>query len=128
MSRLIGLLAFTAAAVIAIDASAEPLVVQADNFETFSGHFCSAGHDSEHIFILPAAVFSENSKIECDGGVYGLRMSEPADDPGHTVFNIDPPHDSKTALDCDGKADTGMEIISVNCIPADMENAAHKKS
>ncbi len=112
----------------ATPAFAQSVVTEADSFESFSSSFCSASHDAEHIFVVPAAVFSEHSEVACDNGVSGLRLSEPEDDPGHTVFNIDPPSGAPTALDCDGKADTGMETIAINCIPADMESVDHKKT
>ncbi|MCP4381662.1 MAG: hypothetical protein GY798_09655 [Hyphomicrobiales bacterium] len=101
-------------------------VSQADNFDQFTEQFCAAGLDEQHIFIVPASVFSE-SAVSCEAGESMIRTSEPADDPGHMVLNIDPPKGSESGLDCDGKADVGMTMVAVNCLPASMEATDHAK-
>ncbi|MEO4043568.1 hypothetical protein AAFN47_18385 [Hoeflea sp. CAU 1731] len=128
MSRAVCTSLMVLSVVAATPSLAQSIVAEADSFESFSSAFCSASHEAAHIFVVPAAIFSEHSEVTCDNGVSGLRSSEPEDDPGHTVFNIDPPSGAPTALDCDGKADTGMETIAINCIPADMESVDHKKT
>lgn len=103
------------------------LVTQVGDYAELSKKFCAASPSSEHIFVLPGAIFSKNKEITCDGGVSKLRMAEPGDDPGHVVFNVDPPHGSKEGLDCDGKADVGMAIVAINCFPKSKETTAHPK-
>ncbi len=103
-------------------------VSQAASYEDFSKQFCAAKADAAHIFVVPAAIFSQHKSVKCDGGESQLRMSQPKDDPGHTVFNIDPPKGSKSSLDCDGKADTGMTTVALNCFPVAKETATHPKN
>ncbi len=128
MLKAMGVLVGSAMAMFAFSANAGDLVSQAGNYAEFKEQFCAASRDGEHIFVVPAAMFSEQKGVTCADGESGLRVSEPADDPGHTVFNIDPPHGVETAFDCDGKADTGMTMVALNCIPASAEAADHKKT
>ena len=107
--------------------AANQMISQAANYDEFSKQFCSASRDAEHIFVLPSAVFSQQKSIKCDDGEYQLRVSEHQDDPGHNIFNIDPPHGSKASLDCDGKADIGMTTIAINCVPVAKETKSHPK-
>lgn len=102
-------------------------VSQAADFAEFTQQFCAEAPDHEHIFVVPASVFSGQSSVECDGAMSMLRTSEPADDPGHIVFNIDPPKGVDMAYDCDGKADVGMNLVAINCLPASMESMDHAK-
>jgi len=113
---------------LALPAAADQIVSQASDYQEFKQQFCSAYRGGEHIFILPAKIFSIEQVVECPDGTSTLRMAEPADDPGHTIFNIDPPHGVESAFDCDGKADSGMGLVALNCIPASAEAAGHKKT
>lgn len=101
-------------------------VSKSDSFEKFSKQFCAASRASQHIFVTPVAVFGKGS-VKCDDGESKLRMSEPSDDPGHLVLNIDPPAGSKNSFDCDGKADKDMAVVAINCLPVSQESADHKK-
>ena len=101
---------------------------EAASYDEFVQQFCGETPDHEHIFILPVAVFTDNSSVDCGGAVSTLRTTEPSDDPGHIVFNIDPPEGAEMAYDCDGKADAGMKLVAINCLPANMESADHTKS
>ncbi|MCP4328907.1 MAG: hypothetical protein GY791_10780 [Alphaproteobacteria bacterium] len=109
-------------------AASQSMVTQAVAYDDFRNKFCAASRDFAHIFIVPIAVFDDYKSVTCSDGESTLRVSEPADDPGHKVYNIDPPHGAKKGLDCDSKADIGMTFIAINCIPADFESAGHKKS
>jgi hypothetical protein len=100
---------------------------EASNYEEFTQQFCAVTPDHEHIFIVPVSVFADQSSVDCDGAVSTLRTTEPSDDPGHIVFNIDPPSGSKMAYDCDGKADEGMTLVGINCLPVDQESMMHSK-
>jgi|AP12_2_1047962.scaffolds.fasta_scaffold74419_2 hypothetical protein len=120
------LLAAGVAFMVAGTASAQT-VSQAGNYSQFKDQFCAADHSGQHIFVLPMAVFSDEKSVACDNGESMLRTMEPADDPGHIVFNIDPPPDAEAAFDCDGKADEGMTTVAINCLPADEESAMHPK-
>ena len=102
-------------------------VSKASSFGEFNEQFCAAKRDAQHIFIVPVAVFKE-SAIECEDGDSKLRMAEPKDDPGHMVFNIDPPSGSKGSFDCDGKADTNMTMVAINCLPVAQESASHPEN
>lgn len=108
-------------------AASEMYVSQAGNGSQFNQQFCAANRAEQHVFVLPAAVFSDEKSITCDDGESMLRTSEPADDPGHILFNIDPPAGSKESFDCDGKADVGMTTIAINCLPVGMESKMHPK-
>jgi hypothetical protein len=110
------------------DAASAQTVSQAADYAEFKTQFCAADHGAEHIFVLPVAAFSDEKGVACDNGESMFRTAEPADDPGHLIINIDPPSDSKTAFDCDGKADEGMAVVAINCLPADMESAMHPKN
>ena len=99
---------------------------QAANFEEFTAKFCAASRTAPHIFVVPVAVFEEQT-VTCDDGDSTLRTAEPNDDPGHIVFNIDPPHGSKQSFDCDGKADVDMTPVAINCLPVAEETATHPK-
>lgn len=114
--------------ILADPALADELVSQAADLAEFEKRFCGASREGEHIFVVPAAIFTETQSVNCEDGTSTLRMTQPADDPGHTVFNIDPPHGIEAAFDCDGKADTGMEMIALNCIPAAAEQPGHRKT
>ena len=109
-------------------ASADDMVMQARNFSEFSEQFCNASRTGEHIFVVPAEIFTSAKSISCSHGDSLLRMSEPSDDPGHAVYNIDPPSGVADAFDCDGKADIGMDRVALNCLPANSEKAGHRKT
>lgn len=121
---LLGLMGLTTPV---LAASGQP-VSQAASFEEFSKQFCSAKRDAPHVFVVPSAVFSENKSVKCEDGESQFRMSEPSSDPGHAVFNIDPPKGSKASFDCDGKADIGMKTVAINCFPVSMETKSHPKN
>ena len=103
-------------------------VDEAGDATEFIDAFCAASHEEQHIFVVPAAVLTGQSAISCDDGESAIRTSEPADDPGHMVFNIDPPEGSQSGLDCDGKADVGMTLVALNCLPVSMETTEHPKN
>lgn len=98
-----------------------------DSTEAFQEAFCAADRSAAHIFVVPLAMFDDGAALACDFGEATMRIREPLDDPGHVVLNIDPPADVADGLDCDGKADVGMEEVAINCLPADAEAADHRK-
>lgn len=102
-------------------------VSQVADYDEFTEKFCSVSRDSQHIFVLPITVFKEQKSVSCADGESKLRTSEPEDDPGHIVLNIDPPHGSKASFDCDGKADIDMTSVAINCLPVSQETEAHPK-
>lgn len=116
-----------AAASFPLAASAQG-IFEAASYEEFAVDFCGADHSGQHIFAVPVEVLTENNGVECDNGVSQFRVAEPDDDPGHYVFNIDPPEGAETGFDCDGKADVGMGAVAINCLPADMEAMGHPKN
>jgi len=116
------------ATVAAAAAASELYVSQATNFTMFQEQFCTANRAEQHIFVLPTAILGEEKGVTCDDGESTFRVAEPSDDPGHLVINIDPPAGSKTAFDCDSKADEGMTMVAINCLPVDEEAAMHPKN
>ena len=93
--------------------------------KSFSTKLCSADKSVEHVFVVPVAVFKNSSEINCDFGKYALRYTDDKTDPGHVLYNIDPPKGVSKAFDCDAKADEGMKNIGVNCLPIDKESSDH---
>jgi hypothetical protein len=63
-----------ALASLPLSASAE-VVLQATSYDEFAAQFCAADRGVEHIFVLPGAVFGEQTKIDCDDGESQLRLS-----------------------------------------------------
>lgn len=113
------------AALIAPAAFADDLVSDTRDADEFTSAFCAADRSNQHIFVLPMSVFQTGGDLTCDHGTSTLRMSEPSDDPGHAVVNIDPPEGVADGFDCDGKADLGMSLVAINCLPANLESANH---
>jgi len=96
------------ATLVAPAALADDLVSDTRDADAFTAAFCAADRSTQHIFIVPMSVFQAGGEVTCDDGASTLRMTEPADDPGHAVVNIDPPAGVADGFDCDGKADLGM--------------------
>ena len=123
---------FLAAAFLALSPAtsgiASEKVTAADNFERFNEKFCRASRRHGHIFVVPLEALEGHTSLACDFGEFTLRMTEPSNDPGHYVINIDPPASVANGLDCDAKADMGMQRVALNCLPADQEAAGHSKS
>ena len=113
------------ATLIAQTAFADGVVSDTRDADEFISAFCVADRSTQHIFVLPMSVFQAGADLTCDFGTSTLRMSEPSEDPGHAVVNIDPPEGVADGFDCDGKADLGMSLIAINCLPANLESADH---
>lgn|GEM_PF-6686662 len=109
-------------------AQAQTMVSTSADFSAFTTQFCGADRSAPHIFVLPLSVFQANSSVSCDFGAATMRVTEPASDPGHYVLNIDPPAGVEDGLDCDSKVDEGMDLVALNCLPANLEQAGHRKS
>lgn len=120
------LMSFALSLVTGTGAVAATISESAD-YDEFTSQFCAAA-DGQHIFVVPTAVLTDQKSINCEAGASGIRIAEPADDPGHLVINVDPPDGVKSALDCDGKADVGMTLVAINCLPASMESMEHPKN
>jgi hypothetical protein len=113
------------ATLIAPAAFADGLVSDTRDADEFTAAFCAADRSTQHIFVVPMSVFQDGGDLTCDDGTSTLRMTEPSDDLGHAVVNIDPPDGVADGFDCDGKADLGMSLIAINCLPANLESADH---
>lgn len=113
------------ATLVAPAAFADDLVSDTRDADDFVAAFCAADRSTQHIFVVPMSVFQAGDDLTCDDGTSTVRMTEPADDPGHAVVNIDPPDGVADGFDCDGKADLGMSLIAINCLPANLESADH---
>ncbi len=106
---------------------AKEKVTSAETFENFNEKFCRASRRHGHIFVVPLSALQGHTSLSCDFGEFTLRMTESSGDPGHVVINIDPPASATNGLDCDAKADTGMQRVALNCLPAD-QTSGHGKS
>ena len=93
--------------------------------KSFTAKLCSADKSVEHVFVVPVAVFKNSGEVDCDFDKYTLRYINDKTDPGHVLYNIDPPKGVSKAFDCDAKADEGMKNIGVNCLPVDKESSDH---
>jgi hypothetical protein len=107
---------------------ADTQVHEAGSGEALREALCGADRTVPHIFVLPASVFEEGGEIDCEHGMAALRSAEPENDSGHWVLNIDPPEGVDDGLDCDGKADIGMDRVAINCLPANHEAKGHRKN
>jgi len=103
-------------------------VVYVSNYQNFQSKFCMANPNKEKVFILPASIFKYYKVVKCRSGTFTLRVTEPPEDIGHDVFNIDPPKGVMNAFDCDGKADIGMKTIGINCYPVRRESVSHPRT
>ncbi|WP_172292553.1 hypothetical protein [Pseudoruegeria sp. HB172150] len=116
----------TAFALLASPALAQDnLVSDTRSADDFAAAFCAADRSNQHVFILPMELFRDGGEVTCDDGVSTLRMSEPEHDPGHAEVAVDSPEGVEDAFDCDGKADLGMTLIAINCLPVNLETASH---
>ncbi len=97
------------------------------SFKNFSKKFCALNTTKSHIIATDATLFKQGKVIKCHNKNYKMRYRMDHSDHGHGLFNIDPPTNTKAALDCDGKADTGMKVIAVNCYPVSLESPGHGK-
>ena len=94
--------------------------------------FCDSDMSKERNINLPVSTFDKQS-MKCGQDVYKLRKTKDSSDPGHMVYNIDPPAmNSKQSMnsnvyDCDGKADIGMKQIAMNCFPVSQETKDHRR-
>ncbi len=104
---------------------AKDKVTAAADFEKFSTEFCRANRRHGHIFVVPLQGLIGKTGVDCDYGMFSLQMTEPANDKGHYVITISPPAGVEDGLDCDGKADQGMERVALNCLPSNMVAASH---
>lgn len=104
---------------------AKDKVSTADSYEKFNTEFCRANRRHGHIFVVPLQAMLGKTSIDCDHGMYTLAMSEPSEDKGHYVITVSPPAGVEDGLDCDAKADQGMERVALNCLPSNMVAASH---
>ena len=88
--------------------------------------FCTASKNHQAIFILPLKLVKEIDQISCPQGVSSVRVTELKTDPGHVLVNVDPPSGVKDTLDCDAKADVGMQAVAINCLKVGQESASHQ--
>lgn len=94
---------------------------------TKDNSFCGSDFSKERNIVLPVSFF-DNKTMKCGNDTYGLRKTLDPNDAGHYLYNIDPPAGKTTNVyDCDGKADKGMNHISMNCLPVSEEGSDHRK-
>ena len=97
--------------------------------EKFQSIFCKLDPAKQSHPIIPADVYNDaaGKKFKCGEVTYGVRVHPDKDDPGHNVYNVDPPAGAKNVLDCDAKADVGMLNVALNCMPVTEETTEHIK-
>lgn len=124
MSRPIAALTFASVLAVATPAVSNPSatlsgisIVQAKDHKELNKKWCTASPDTDHIFIVPAALFVDSRELICDSGAYKLYRVVAADDPDDFEYYIDPPFGKENRLGCDGKAGLKMKVIAVNCRP-----------
>lgn len=98
-------------------AAADASIIQIAGRETLQRQFCEADTRTEHILVLPAALFVDGRELLCPAGPYKLYRIVGHADPDDFVYFIDPPFGSTGRLACDGKAGRSMQMIAVNCRP-----------
>ena len=100
-----------------------------DATEKFQTIFCKLDPAKQSHPAIPAEVYQATAGKEftCGDLTYMVRVTPDTSDPGHNLYNVDPPSDVKNALDCDAKADTGMHNIALNCMPVSEETIEHVK-
>lgn len=100
-----------------------------DAIERFQTIFCKLDPAKQSNPTIPADVYqgTVGKEFTCGDLTYKVRVTYDTSDPGHNIYNIDPPADVKKALDCDAKADTGMQNIALNCMPVSEEATEHVK-
>ncbi|MEM9243636.1 MAG: hypothetical protein AAGA27_06220 [Pseudomonadota bacterium] len=128
MKKTLFIIMLSTVAFGAVFAKSSTPVFKAQDYQTFSKQFCGASSKQAAIFALPSAIFTHHNNVDCGKlGVYSLRANELSSDPGHIIYNIDPPKHAKQGFDCDGKADIGMKIIAINCYPVNLISADHHR-
>lgn len=100
-----------------------------DATEKFQAIFCKLDPVKQSHPVIPADVYkaSAGKEITCGELTYTVRVTPDQADPGHNHYNVDPPSGVKGALDCDAKADIGMQGIALNCMPVSEETTEHVK-
>lgn len=92
-------------------------IMEVESHAALQEAFCAADADSEHIIVLPAAMFVDARELICPAGPYKLYRIQENKDPDDFEYYIDPPFGAKGRLACDGKAGRAMRVIAVNCRP-----------
>ena len=87
--------------------------------------FCTASKNHQAIFILPVKLVKQINQLRCPQGISNVRVTSLSEDPGHILVNIDPPKGVTNTLDCDAKADMGMQAIGLNCLRVGQESSSH---
>jgi hypothetical protein len=103
-------------AAIALAAPAASIIEVSDQ-EELRRQFCAADARTEHILVLPAALFVDSEELVCPVGPYRLYRIVVHAEPDDLVYFIDPPFGSAGRLACDGKAGRTMKVVAVNCRP-----------
>jgi len=103
-------------AAIALPAPAAS-IIEVDTPAALQQAFCAADAGTEHIVVLPAALFVDAAELVCPAGPYKLYRIRESKDPDDFEYYIDPPFGAKGRLACDGKAGGSMRVVAVNCKP-----------
>jgi len=92
-------------------------IIEVRDREELGRQFCLADTRSEHILVLPAALFVDSEELVCPVGPYRLYRIVVHAEPDDLVYFIDPPFGATGRLACHGKAGRTMKIVAVNCRP-----------
>lgn len=96
---------------------AQPSIITASSPAELQEKFCAADPTSEHVLVLPAAMFVDSEELICPVGPYKLYRILEHNDPDDFEYYLDPPFGTTGRLGCDGKGGRTMKFVAVNCRP-----------
>lgn len=95
----------------------EVSIIQVTSPAALQEKFCAADPTSEHVLVLPAAMFVDSEELICPVGPYKLYRILEHNDPDDFEYYLDPPFGTTGRLGCDGKGGRTMKWVAVNCRP-----------
>ena len=96
---------------------AQPSIITASSPAELQEKFCAADATTEHVLVLPAAMFVDSEELICPVGPYKLYRILEHNDPDDFEYYLDPPFGTTGRLGCDGKGGRDMKFVAVNCRP-----------
>lgn len=94
-----------------------PSIITASSPAELQEKFCAADATTEHVLVLPAALFVDSEELICPVGPYKLYRILEHNDPDDFEYYLDPPFGTTGRLGCDGKGGRTMTYVAVNCRP-----------
>lgn len=97
--------------------TAQPSIITVSSPAELQEKFCAADATTEHVLVLPAAMFVDSEELICPVGPYKLYRILEHNDPDDFEYYLDPPFGTTGRLGCDGKGGRSMTYVAVNCRP-----------